>query len=104
MSPSNGAKSTNMSVSMMEHAFWAFCVQSTEQKTQTWTGYSTKQRMRVHTVNGLALCHSQRMCMRSKARLAARVSLRLARLPPLQGANVTFAPRLRLRQAFSRML
>jgi hypothetical protein len=40
----------------------------------------------------------QRMCMRSKAWLAASVSLRLARLPPLQ------ASRLRLRQAFSRML
>jgi hypothetical protein len=50
---------------------------------------------------------SQRMCMRSKAWLAARVSLRLARLQPLQaecGARVAYAPRLRLRQAFSRML
>ena len=49
----------------------------------------------------------QRMCMRSKAWLAARVSLRLARLPPLQagcGAHVAYAPRLRLRQAFSCML
>jgi hypothetical protein len=44
--------------------------------------------------------------MRSKAWLAARVSLRLARLPPLQagcGAHVAYAPRLRLRQAFERM-
>jgi hypothetical protein len=39
--------------------------------------------------------------------VAARVSLRLARLPPLQarcGARVAYAPRLRLRQAFSRMI
>ncbi len=45
--------------------------------------------------------------MRSKAWLAARVLLRLDRLPPLQagyGARVAYAPRLRLRQAFSRML
>jgi hypothetical protein len=45
--------------------------------------------------------------MRLKAWLAARVSLRLARLPPLHagcGARVAYAPRLRLRQAFSRML
>jgi hypothetical protein len=45
--------------------------------------------------------------MRSKAWLAARVSLLLARLPPLQagcGARFAYAPRLRLRQAFSRML
>ncbi len=37
---------------------------------------------------------------------AASVSLRLARLPPLQagyGARVAYAPRLRLRQAFERM-
>jgi hypothetical protein len=43
----------------------------------------------------------------SKAWLAARVSLRLARLPSLQagrGARVAYAPRLRLRQAFLRML
>jgi hypothetical protein len=39
----------------------------------------------------------KRMCMRSKAWLAASVSLRLARLPPLQaGAHVAFALRLRL--------
>jgi hypothetical protein len=39
--------------------------------------------------------------------LAARVSLQLARMPPLQtgcGACDAYAPRLRLRQAFSRML
>ena len=45
--------------------------------------------------------------MRWKAWLAASVSLRLARLPPLQavcGARVAYAPRLRLYQAFSRML
>ena len=49
----------------------------------------------------------QRMCMRSKAWLAASVSLRLARLPPLQagcGARVAYPPRLRLRHAFSCML
>ncbi len=48
----------------------------------------------------------QRMCMREKAWLAASVWLRLARLPPLAwcGARVTYAPRLRLRKAFSRML
>ncbi len=53
------------------------------------------------------VCAFQRMCMRSKAWLAASVSLRLARLPPLQagcGAHVACAPRLRLCQAFSRML
>jgi hypothetical protein len=52
-------------------------------------------------------CGCQRMCMRSKAWLAASVSLRLARLPSLQagcGARVAYAPHLRLRQAFSRML
>ncbi len=68
------------------------------------------------TVPEVCLSHSsafclpgsvQRICMRLKAWLAASVSLRLARLPPLQagcGARVACAPRLRLRQAFSRML
>jgi hypothetical protein len=54
----------------------------------------------------LSLARALRMGMRSKAWRAARVSLRLARLPPLQagcGAHVANAPRLRLRQAFSRM-
>ncbi len=49
----------------------------------------------------------QIMRMRSKAWLAARVSLRLARCLALQagcGARVAYAPRLRLCQAFSRML
>ena len=44
--------------------------------------------------------------MREKAWLAVSMSLRLAHLPPLQagyGARVAYAPRLRLRQAFSRM-
>jgi hypothetical protein len=40
----------------------------------------------------------------SKAGLATRVSLRLARMPRLlwQGAHVAFAPRTQLRQSFSR--
>jgi hypothetical protein len=53
------------------------------------------------------VCTCQRMCMRSKAWLAASVLLRLARLPPLQagcGARVAYAPHLQLRQAFSHML
>ncbi len=71
-----------------------------------------KQAKRTSTFNEFvkaevrALC-MQRMCMRSKAWLAACVSLRIARLPPLQagcGVRVAYAPRLRLRQAFSRML
>ncbi len=57
--------------------------------------------------HSVAIYGQQRMCMRSKAWLAACVSLRLARLLPLQAvlsAYVAYAPRLRLRQAFSRML
>ena len=57
--------------------------------------------------HSVAIYGQQRMCMREKAWFAASVSLRLARLPPLQagsGARVAYAPRFRLRQAFSRML
>ena len=64
---------------------------------------STFYRLRVRIMT----CGGQRMCMRAKAWLAARVLLRLARLPPLQAgcsAHVAFAPRVWLRQSFSRML
>ena len=66
----------------------------------------------LHTHMFTAHCSSdfhwhQRMCTRSKNWLVTSVLLRLARLPPLQagcGTHVAFAPRLRLRQTFSRML
>ncbi len=47
------------------------------------------------------------MALEGLACRTVSVSLRLARLPPLQagcGAHVAYAPRLRLRQAFSCML
>ena len=57
------------------------------------------------------LCSENVHALEGLAGLAASVSLQLACLPPLPpqlqaggGAHVAYAPRLRLRQAFSRML